>query len=984
MENGNSDNNSQKQPNPNAAAWQTLENQSNGDKKLIISSGFESGSRGKFVMGPDGKVIPKDDYDAAIEAKKFYENHPEARDMDDSYARLKMEAEEREEYYKSHPEARDTDAYYERLKEMQENPNRSDDYEGEHVRGASTRDGEYTTLTTMYAAAPDGGPLNNAARKEMARKMHEAEDAMKLKDLEADGKYKEYIERERAKIGSVYKDQNDFNRRVVARLEQLAKKQDKTKKDQQSDGNLDNSDSKKADETAPEQADEGHEAENDRQEMMEKSKDATEKIIARAKEVSKAVAGENGIKHLKNAEAIMEKLKELENGEKKAERAQEIKDLERQIEEAKKELKRREESLAESYAKNRRLFVGGKNRKEYMDNKQKYGESLTKYLQLEAKLKYLKGDQKNGEQIQTACDKLMQDITDGKISPEDAGKALSDKWIELSKKLQTDVSTQFVKQFIKENKDLENKTIDRIDNGSLYRKVVSKIIDNKVLKVALGAAGVAALGATGFGLATGAVAATLSYTTGGILAGAGRGALSGMLMSRQSSKNSAVRSFTSEDEIKQKLESIDAANNTQDVKNVTDWLMGQYDAANKADRSSNRKRTLIASTIGAVMGGAMSGVQINKVTTEHKSYDKVIGHEPTEQHAALVNEVDHAKGTGTQQLFRELNGDGDSYFSSGAHEIMQDVLSKYEITPDVYAGKLADWPETARIAYTEVADEWAKHGLVDAIKTGGGPIYDTYSYTVNNIIADGLRNFFTQAGTAATAGALGGTISRIRNRIRNPRAVPNVTPAAEPTSPFEQTPSQVSANQPDQASVNQSTQQSAQPDQALAQQPTQQPNQAPTAQPNQAPTAQPDQAPSQTGDVAPDDDYIRATIDRFKDIPGVGEEGIKYLTSTDEQLSANDINGMNYWSEEINSDVLRSILDYLRANADKPQGKALREYLEGEVGNQTNNQPGAQPNDQPGTQPNDQPSFGVGGRQFYNPDTGTTEPLSTDRSFGYE
>ena len=78
------------------------------------------------------------------------------------------------------------------------------------------------------------------------------------------------------------------------------------------------------------------------------------------------------------------------------------------------------------------------------------------YSELEARLKYLEGDQKNGEQIQATYDKLKQDIKDGKISPEDAGKALSDKWIEISKKLQTDVSTQFVEQFIKENKNLEN------------------------------------------------------------------------------------------------------------------------------------------------------------------------------------------------------------------------------------------------------------------------------------------------------------------------------------------------------------------------------------------------------------------------------------------------------------------------------------------------------------------------------------------------
>jgi hypothetical protein len=74
------------------------------------------------------------------------------------------------------------------------------------------------------------------------------------------------------------------------------------------------------------------------------------------------------------------------------------------------------------------------------------------------------------------------------------------------------------------------------------------------------------------------------------------------------------------------------------------------------------------------------------------------------------------------------------------------------------------------------------------------------------------------------------------------------------------------------------------------------------------------------------------------------------------------------------------MLDYLRANTDKPQGNALREFLENEVGNQSDSQPNA-PGD---NQPSDQPSFGVGGRQFYDPNTGTTGPLNSDRSFGYE
>ena len=55
------------------------------------------------------------------------------------------------------------------------------------------------------------------------------------------------------------------------------------------------------------------------------------------------------------------------------------------------------------------------------------------------------------------------------------------------------------------------------------------------------------------GIAAGTMSVGLSYTAGGVALGAGKGALMGGLMSRQNSKNSAVRGFVSEEEIQKVL-----------------------------------------------------------------------------------------------------------------------------------------------------------------------------------------------------------------------------------------------------------------------------------------------------------------------------------------------------------------------------------------------------------------------------------------------
>lgn len=153
--------------------------------------------RGTFVKGPDGRLIPKDEFDKA------------------------MEAYERAEFYKKNPGAAEHEAMLARLGEMEANPDRLEKFEGEHIRGPRDRGAEYATLHNGEENGMYAGSINNAKRKEMARMMHDAED---MQTFASEDKYKDYIEREREKIGTVYKNQDDFNHKIASHIRRLKEK----------------------------------------------------------------------------------------------------------------------------------------------------------------------------------------------------------------------------------------------------------------------------------------------------------------------------------------------------------------------------------------------------------------------------------------------------------------------------------------------------------------------------------------------------------------------------------------------------------------------------------------------------------------------------------------------------------------------------------------------------------------------------------------
>lgn len=661
--------------NPNADAWGIF-----GDKTAKGTT---------YVKGPDGKMIPKEEYDAA------------------------MEAHERKEYYESHPGAMEAVALDTRLRQMDDNPDRLENYEGEHKRGASDRSGEYMTLNSgkngMYAAAPDGTPLNNAKRQEMAQMMRDAED---LQSFAENDEYANYIAREREKIGTVYKSQSDFNHRVVERLKYLQQKQ------------------------------------------------KIEQQVAEIKE-----------EDITKIEEDLEKLRP---------------------------------ALAELYAKNRRIIVGAENRAGFVKVKEVYSEILDRYLKLKCKKIYNEGEHGIADKLEKREEELYGNLekelarfsskdseypekTQKEIDQEkarlvkEAEEILRQETIDEQNKLKTEINTQLLEELINQEIKLEVATTEALDNGSICRKFIDKALHNKVLKGALVAASVTGLAITGIGLASSLAAGTMaigsSYTAGGVALGAAKGAFGGLLMSRQNSANSAVRSFTNRDRIREQIEGIDFTDEkNSDASNVGSWLLEQYAKANKTDASSNRKRTLIATGLGGIVGAFMSGLKVENKVFKNEEYSIPTGERtPVEYHIAKMDKVDIPKGRGVFEYFKQLGGNPEN--NQRALEIAQNLDSKYNILSDIdgvhasagnlvdiYPGKISSWPDVAQSWATEMAEEWAKNGLIDFKTSGGEPIYNTTTRLVETSFPNALANFFFNKVAPIAAGITAGAATGGKNR----------------------------------------------------------------------------------------------------------------------------------------------------------------------------------------------------------------------------
>ncbi|MBP5647813.1 hypothetical protein J6X04_00790 [Candidatus Saccharibacteria bacterium] len=489
--------------------------------------------------------------------------------------------------------------------------------------------------------------------------------------------------------------------------------------------------------------------------------------------------------------------------------------------------------LAELYARNRRIFVGAKNRADFIRVKGEYAKLLDESLKLKAEGVHRAGQVEISEKIQNRVDELNQEIqakllefvggdpentekTQEEVDAEkarlteEAEKTLRAEYGDMVKELEANVSANFLSNYLDEAVKLEDATIDALDNGTICRKFVNKVINNKYLKGALIAAGVAGLAATGVGLGMGLAAGTMSvslgYTAGGVALGAGKGAMMGGLMSRQDSRNSTVRGFVSEEDIKKQLEGIN--NQDADTSNVTSWLLEQYSGANTEDASSNRRKTAVAAGIGAALGGLVSGVHIDNVSTREVTERVQIGTEPTKYEPDLFDNVNIPKGHGMSTTFDQMGGDPSNL--QKALDIAHKIDPKYGMVPGsngetvgvggqigefahTYPGPISEWPDVAQSYMTEVAEEWARQGLIPSHMTGGEPIYDTVTRVVTEYVPNAFMNFLTRATATVGAGAIGGRIGGVGERpritrseteasepITNPEPIPEPTPGPAP------------------------------------------------------------------------------------------------------------------------------------------------------------------------------------------------------------
>ena len=468
--------------------------------------------------------------------------------------------------------------------------------------------------------------------------------------------------------------------------------------------------------------------------------------------------------------------------------------------------------MAELYARNRRLIVGNWNRAKFNKVRGEYSKLLDKCLKLRAEKTFEDGKHeiadkidKRVEELRAEIEKELTEFAGGDLeNSEKTQEEIDAKKIELAKEkkeildkeygelidtLKTQVNCEFVADFIKEETELENATVDKLDNGSFCRRFVNKVINNKALKTALAGAAVAGLAVTGVGLLAGGVSVGIGFTTAGVATGALKGGLSGLLMSRQNSKNSAIHGFADESEIVKQLQEIDVTDQDASTVNVTRWLMRQYGNANREDRRSNAKKTAVSAGLGAALGALASGLHFNNaVETEH-TYQQQTGTTPIETKYnvdANISQVNQPQGMGLYKTMEQMGVPKDRW--DEALKIAYDIEPKYGLSPgsngvvpgfngtigrlaEAYPGPINTWPDTAQSFITETAEEWARQGLMPAqtITTGGQPIYSTITKTVIDYVPNAFMNFLTRATAVAGAGALGGAIGGFGGTARAER-----------------------------------------------------------------------------------------------------------------------------------------------------------------------------------------------------------------------
>ena len=473
--------------------------------------------------------------------------------------------------------------------------------------------------------------------------------------------------------------------------------------------------------------------------------------------------------------------------------------------------------LADLYAKNRRLFVGSENRAEFNRIRGEYDERMTEYLRLKAResyeaqddnvrkklqakfderkagideqvLDFAGGDFENTEKIPEEIEELRQRLLDV------AAENLKQEYGDLVEAAKTKVNADFLEKYIEQENDLWSDTNDKLDKGSIFRKAVSKIITNKHIKGALIGAAVVGLAVTGVGLATGAVVLGGAALGAGTAIGAAKGAITGLVMSRQSSESSALNAVDAEtrsQNIREQLEGIDFLAENDDVRNAVSWMMEQYNEAKNIDRKSNVKRTAISAGLGAAIGAVVGSVQVGSESSTPVVKSDFKGYDPISYDVSNnLSNINIPEGHGAATTFQQLGGDPANY--SQFEQILHNVAHQYQMSPGsngvvagydgtvgdfafTYEGQISEWPDVARSMIADAAKQAAEQGLIPAQQVGGGAIYDTTVDAIREFTTDWFRSFLAWGTVAAGYGAGVGIATDRKNQAPLAGA-PTITP----------------------------------------------------------------------------------------------------------------------------------------------------------------------------------------------------------------
>lgn len=453
-------------------------------------------------------------------------------------------------------------------------------------------------------------------------------------------------------------------------------------------------------------------------------------------------------------------------------------------------------ALAELYARNRRLIRGGENIERFEAAKKAYSELLTKKLQNEARGRFNGGqehinsvidarlaelqseieaemerfigpDPENSDKTQEEVDAKLQELKDAAMA------TLGAEYEGMQSELQNEIEAEFQQAWLDETNALEKETIDKLDNGTICRKIVSKVLNNKWIRRGLVVVGVGALAVTGVGLATGALAATYSLTAAGAAAGAAKGAGFGVVGSRQDSKNSEVRGFGVEeiDAIPEEIKNIDILSLNPDEQNVAKFLMDDYSKRNATDRSSNIRKTLKSALVGGAVGAVASGLHIGANETATSTATEQVGEQQVvtgseqvltgyaEQVGQMPNLPDVVSGDNINSYInRVFNNKG---WTNELNQWLQGVRGSEYGTTVLHPGSING---PANEGALKLIMEYARQHLPtvqvpiyeDVLTYGTEPIYDTVTTTSTKFIENLWLSRLAQNVPVVVAAFFGG------------------------------------------------------------------------------------------------------------------------------------------------------------------------------------------------------------------------------------